>query len=106
MITTDSELVYLTLCLFTAQFPLLLIIIIIIHEFRRDASLETKLQGRCYSILILPTHSEDVHCRMSCPGWLIRCQDDVKAAETLRTTAANCTLIHSLHQVVCVFDTC
>ena len=36
----------------------IIIIIIIIHEFHRDASLETKLQGR----LILSTLNETLEC--------------------------------------------
>jgi len=49
------------------------IIIIIIHEFHRDASLETKLQGRYVSRITLQllcnvnaAVADSLHCRMIC----------------------------------------
>jgi len=49
-----------------------MMMMIIIHEFHRDASLETKLQGRYVSRITLQLYNVNVavadslHCRMIC----------------------------------------
>ena len=48
---------------------LVTIIIIIIHEFHRDSSLETKLQGRYVSRITLQLYAavaDSLQCRMMC----------------------------------------